>query len=84
MTLHIDISKEAEEKLRAKAASAGKDLARYAAQVLERDASRPLTLEEISGPIAEDFRRSGMTDEELGDFLEQVKHRMRQDRRAAS
>lgn len=34
-------------------------------------------LEEISGPIYQEFLRSGMTDEELGDMLEEAKHAMR-------
>ena len=82
MTLHISISPEAEEKLREKAAAAGEDIAKYAAGVLERCAQRPLSLEEISGPIAEEFRQSGMSEDELTELLESAKHDMRRERRA--
>lgn len=61
MTLEISISSEVEARLRKRAASAGEDVAAYAAGVLERSTKRPLTLEEISGPIAGQFRQSGMT-----------------------
>jgi hypothetical protein len=83
MTLEIPISFEAEASLREKAAAAGQDVASYAAGVLERAARRPLTLEELSGPIAEDFRRSGMSEDELTAFLESAKHEMRRQRRAS-
>jgi hypothetical protein len=39
------------------------------------------SLKEISGPIAEEFTRSGMTEDELSDFLETEKHAMRTERR---
>ena len=82
ITLEIPISSEAEARLREKAAAAGQDLTAYAAGVLERVAKRPLTLEELSGPIAEDFRRSGMSEDDLTDLLESAKHEMRRRRRA--
>ena len=81
MTLEISISPEAEAKLREKAAIAGEDVDDYAAGVLGRSTKRPLTLEEISGPIAEEFRRSGMSEDELTELLETAKHEMRRQRR---
>ena len=77
MTLEISISSEAEARLREKAAAVGADVAAYAAGVLERSAKRPVSLEEISGPIAEEFRQSGMTEDELSELLETAKHNMR-------
>lgn len=82
MTLKITISSNAEAKLREKAAAVGEDVSEYASRVLERSACRPLTLEEISGPIGEDFRRSGMSEDELTELLEREKHAMRAERRA--
>jgi len=67
--------------LKAKAAAAGVDVETYAARQLELMASRPKSLKEISGPIAEEFARSGMTEDELSDFLEAEKHAMRAERR---
>ena len=80
MTLEISISPEAEARLREKAAAVGQEVAVYAAGVLERMAEAPLSLREISGPLFDEFKASGMTDDELGDFLEEAKHRMRSQR----
>jgi hypothetical protein len=77
----IPISGEVEARLRARAAAAGQDVVTYAAKVLERLSQPPRTLGEISGPLAEEFRASGMTDDGLGDLLEEVKHEMRRQRR---
>jgi hypothetical protein len=79
--LSLSISAEAEAKLRDKAAAAGVDVETYAARHLELMAARPKSLKAISGPIGEEFARSGMTDDELSDFLEAEKHAMRSERR---
>ena len=82
MVLSLSISAEAEAKLKAKAAAAGVDVATYAARYLELIASPSRSLKDISGPIAEQFARSGMSEEELSDFLEAEKHAMRREKRA--
>jgi hypothetical protein len=81
MVLSLSISAETEARLKAKAAAAGVDVETYAARQLERMASPPKSLKDISGPIAEEFARSGMTEDELSDFLEAEKHAMRAERR---
>ncbi len=81
MVLTLSISAEAEATLKAKAAAAGVDVETYAARHLELIASPAKSLREISGPIAEEFARSGMTEDELSDFLEAEKHAMRAERR---
>ena len=81
MTLSLHINPEVEESLRAKAAAAGQDVASYAAGILERFGLRPRSLQEISGPLADEFTRSGMTDDELAQLLESEKHAMRAERR---
>jgi hypothetical protein len=81
MVLTLSISAAAEAKLKAKAVAAGVDIGTYAAQLLELVAAPPKSLKEISGPIAEEFARSGMTEDELSDFLEAEKHAMRAERR---
>jgi hypothetical protein len=81
MVLSLSISEDAEARLKAKAAAAGVDVQTYAARHLELLASGPRSLKEISGSIAEDFSRSGMSDDELSEFLEAEKHAMRAERR---
>ncbi len=82
MVLSVSISAETEAKLERKAAAAGVDVATYVSNLVEQTAEAPLSLREISGPIADDFAKSGVTEDELGDLLEEVKHEMRAERRA--
>ena len=81
MVLSIPISAEAEAKLKAKAQAAGVDIATYAAKTLERVALRP-SLDEVLAPLRESFKRSGMTEDQLVELLEEVKHESRAERRA--
>lgn len=81
MVLTLSISAEAEANLKAKATAAGVDVETYAARHLELMAGPPKSLKDISGPIAEEFARSGMSEDELSDFLETEKHAMRAERR---
>jgi hypothetical protein len=76
MTLEISLSAEAESRLLERAAAAGKDPADFVRALLERDMRRP-TLEEISGPVYQEFLNSGLTDDQLAELLEETKHAMR-------
>lgn len=77
MTLHVPITSEVESRLRARAEQAGKDIASYAADLLERASRAPAPLQEISGPIGEEFARSGLSEDQLADLLEAEKHEAR-------
>ena len=79
----LNLPKPIEDRLAEKAKEAGVDVARYISNLVEAHAAKP-TLKELSGPVYEQFLASGMTDEELGDWLEQAKHEMRAERRARS
>jgi hypothetical protein len=81
MVLRVPISPKTQAKLKAKAAALGLDVESYASQQLDVIARRP-TLVELSGPIANAFQKSGMTEEEWGNLLEQEKHAMRAERQA--
>jgi hypothetical protein len=83
MTLTISLPPETETKLQERARAAGLDLPSYAAQIIECSLRAPRTLEEISGPVYQRFLDSGVSDEQLGEELEQAKHEMRRARRDA-
>jgi hypothetical protein len=79
MTLSIPLKPEAEAALRQRAAASGKDPATVAAELLERVLTHTggLTRErlaEISGKTYQGFLATGMTDEQLGEELEKIKH----------
>jgi hypothetical protein len=80
MMLSVQVPKPVEERLAVKARAAGVDVPTYAARLLERDAVRP-TLLELSGEVFENFKRTGMTDDELADTLEKEKHEAREAKR---
>lgn len=82
MLLTVPISEELEVKLAAKAKAAGVDVSTYVATIVEQTVKASLSLTEISGTIADDFAKSGMTEDELSEFLEAEKHAMRTERRA--
>jgi hypothetical protein len=82
MVLTLPISQETEARLAAKAKAAGVDVSTYVAKIVEQSAKLPLSIKEISGEIADDFKKSGMTEDEFGDLLEEVKHEMRAEKRA--
>ena len=82
MTLQVTISSDAEAALRKQADEAGLPAEAVAARLLERSLHRIPDLKEISGPIHEEFLRSGMTEDELTELLEREKHAMRAERRA--
>jgi hypothetical protein len=80
MMLSVQVPKPVEERLAVKARAAGVDVPTYAARLLERDAVRP-TLLELSGEVSENFKQTGMTDDELADILEKEKHEAREAKR---
>ena len=80
--ISIPVSGEVEARLRARAAARGQDVVTYATKALERLSQPPIPISEVSGPLGEEFKQSGMSDDELGELLEEAKHRMRRERRA--
>jgi hypothetical protein len=62
--LTLALSRDTEARLRQQAESAGKDLASYASELLERAATRT-SLEEVLAPLRSQFAESGTSDEEL-------------------
>jgi hypothetical protein len=70
MTITFHLSPEEEKKLTERASERGQDVASYVQRLIVRDIERPRTLAELLAPIHEDFRESGMTEEELETFLE--------------
>ena len=80
MTLSISIPKDAEERLRSRAAACGQDVSSYVTKLVTHFAEPPTPLEQLSGPIYERFLETGMSDDDLGELLEKSKHEMRAER----
>jgi hypothetical protein len=82
MTLQLTLSPEVESVLRRRAEAAGQDIAQFVAGLVSQFGASPTSLEELSGPIYQNFLASGMTDDDLADELERSKHEMRAERRS--
>jgi cytochrome P450 len=78
--LKVHLPPDASEKLRQRAAASGKGIADYASELIEDAVTKP-GIDEVLAPVRAQFARSGMTEDELSDFLEEAKHRRRAERR---
>jgi hypothetical protein len=82
MTLTLDLPKETEQKLLARAAATGKDVATLVTEAVEEKLRAAVpTFAEILAPVHENFRQSGMTEAELDMLLEQTLAEARKERR---
>ncbi len=81
-TLTIQVRKNTKAILEEKAKSNGKDFAEYVEDLLEKDADRPKTIDEILAPFRREVETSGITDEEFDDFIEEVREEIYQEKLA--
>jgi len=79
MSFSVTVSPIAEAKLREKAAASGQPLDVYASQVLEHAATTP-SIDEILAPFRKQVAESGMSDQELDTFFEDVRDKAFQER----
>jgi hypothetical protein len=83
MTMTLRLSPEEEKKLMERASESGQDVTSYVQRLIARDIERAETFAELLAPIHEDFRKSGMTEEELETLLESELAEARKERRKA-
>ena len=70
VTVKLSLTPEEERMLVARAAEKGQDVTNYLRALVAEDLKQSPTLSQILAPIHEDFRKSGMTDQELDALLE--------------
>ena len=73
MTLNLKLDPDAEAKLRERARAAGKDPETFALDAVLEMLHGPRTLAEILAPVHEEFRRSGMSEQELQALCKQAR-----------
>lgn len=81
MTLDIDLSPEAEKRLRKRAEASGLELATFVQKLVEDEATKP-TLDEILSPVREDFARTGMSEDEILQFGSDLVRKVREESQA--
>ncbi len=84
MSLTITLSPEAVRWATDRAALLGEDVSTYVARLVEQVAGTSPSLDEVLAPVRQAFAESGMTDDELGDLLEDAKHAARAGRGGAA
>ncbi|HWB58270.1 MAG TPA: hypothetical protein VG733_02215 [Chthoniobacteraceae bacterium] len=77
LTLHI--SETAREKLAQRASQAGEDIETYASDLIEAAVKRP-TLDELLAPVRQDFAKTGMTEEQIMQFGDELIQKVRQEK----
>jgi hypothetical protein len=80
MTFTLNVDEKEVQRLAEKAQAAGLDVRTYVERLVRAAAGGP-PLYEVLRPVREAFRHSGMSEDELGDLLEDAKHEMRRQRR---
>jgi len=73
VAISFSLPVEDERRLIARAVERGTDVATYLRGLVEEDLKRPPKLGEILAPIREDFRRSGMAEDELEGLIEEAR-----------
>ncbi len=84
MTLTIsDLSPEVEHRLKSEAARLGVREADYVKRLIERDMLADKTFDEILMPGRADFRKSGVTEDQLDEIVDRARKATRPKRRRA-
>lgn len=72
MTITIDLPASVEEKLRAHAAATGKKIETVVVEAVEAKLTlSKISLREILAPIHDDFKKSGMSEQELDHLIQE-------------
>ena len=75
MTITIDLPSEVETALEKKALASGLRVQAYVEKLVSKKALQP-TLDDILAPIHQDFEDSGMSEEELNEFLDGLRDKV--------
>ena len=81
MTYSIELSQEEDRLLRLRASETGKSPVDLIVAAVCHDNHRAARFGKRRKELAENFRQLGITDDALGDELEEIKHDMRAQRR---
>jgi hypothetical protein len=84
MTITVHLTPATAEKLHAQAAASGKDVETFVREAVEAKlAITGRSFRDIMAPVHEDFRKSGMTEEELSILIDEETAAVRAERKAS-
>jgi hypothetical protein len=81
--LQIALPPDTEASLRERAKASGADVSAYAARLLQEALATP-SVDELLAPFRQQVEQSGLTDEQLNQFGEELRRESRQEQRARS
>ena len=84
MTLTINLSAEMERMLQARASASGQKVTEFVARTLEEKLRAQPTADELLAPFRKQVEDSGMTDEQLGGFFEEVREEVWREKHGSS
>ncbi len=80
MTITIDLPTDIETALRKKALADGKDFQIFILDTLKTQALKP-SLDEILAPVRQEFDESGMSEDDLNVFIDDLREKVWQEKR---
>ncbi len=80
MTVVLELKPEIEEALQKKARDNGFEVNGYLEKLIEKDIDRTKTIDEILAPVRQEFEESGMTEDELDEFIEEIREEVYQEK----
>lgn len=83
MTVVLELEPEIEEALQAKAKANGFEVNVYVEKLILKDVDRKKTVDEILAPVRQDFEKSGMGEEDLNEFFDDLRDKVWQEKQNA-
>lgn len=82
MTVVLELKPETEEALQKKAKAKGFEVNVYLENLIEKDIHEGKSIDEILAPVRQEFEESGMSEDELDEFLNGVREKAWQEKQA--
>ena len=83
MTVVLELKPEIEEALQEKAKANGFEVNVYVEKLILKDVDRKKTVDEILAPVRQDFEKSGMSEEDLNEFFDDLRDKVWQEKQNA-
>ncbi len=83
MTVVLELKPEVEEALQNKAKAKGFEVNVYVEKLIEKDVDQYKTLDEILAPVHKEFEESGMSEDELNEFIDDLREKVWQEKQSA-
>ncbi|CAN5377048.1 hypothetical protein BH20ACI1_BH20ACI1_30670 [soil metagenome] len=75
MTVVLELKPEIEEALQNKAKATGFEVNVYLEKLIEKDIYQKKNIDEILAPVRQDFDESGMSEDELNEFIDDLREK---------